>query len=249
MRHAARLVLPGLITLAMFAGTMSLGFWQLRRQEWKQGILAAIDHAEASPPLDLAEDPPQFARVRATGWLINSNFALLGDQVRSLAFGPMRGAHLIVPLMRAGADPVLVDRGWVPDMRTSPLDQPGSEVTVAGYILPGQPHGWYSAPDDEVEKHFYTADPAAIGAALGLKRVAPFILVALGPAAPGHYPDPAHRLPRPPNNHLNYAITWFSLGFTALVVFAIWSFGQLRGRIMPPGPARPEVSFPEDPAR
>ena len=57
--------------------------------------------------------------------------------------------------------------------------------------------------------------PPAIGAALGLRQVAPFILVAMGSAPPERYPDPARHLPRPPNNHLSYAITWYGLAVAA----------------------------------
>jgi surfeit locus 1 family protein len=40
------------------------------------------------------------------------------------------------------------------------------------------------------------------------------------PAA-GH-PDPAKRLPRPPNNHLQYAVTWYGLAVGLLVIFAAY---------------------------
>ena len=54
--------------------------------------------------------------------------------------------------------------------------------------VPATRPGWFSATDDPAARQFYTLDPAAIGAALGLPRVAPFILVALGPAAAGALP-------------------------------------------------------------
>ena len=65
-----RLIVPGLLTAAMFALAMSLGVWQLHRLTWKRGILAAIDQAEAGPAVKLTDNPPQFAKVRVTGWLI-----------------------------------------------------------------------------------------------------------------------------------------------------------------------------------
>lgn len=86
----------------------------------------------------------------------------------------------------------------------------------------------FAATDDTELRRFYTLDPAAIGAALSLGRVAPFTLVALGPTPPEGYPDPAKRLPRPPNDHLSYAITWYSLAGTLLVVFFVYSRKVLR---------------------
>ena len=61
-----------------------------------------------------------------------------------------------------------------------------------------------------------------------LAPFAPFILVALGPAPPEGFPDPAKHLPRPPNNHLQYAITWYGLAAVLVVIFAIWSRKVLR---------------------
>jgi surfeit locus 1 family protein len=66
-------------------------------------------------------------------------------------------------------------------------------------------------------------DASAIGAALGLRHVAPFILVAVGPAPPERYPDPARHLPRPPDNHLSYAITWYGLAVALVVIFVLWA--------------------------
>ena len=58
---------------------------------------------------------------------------------------------------------------------------------------------------------------------LGFGSVAPFILVAMGPAPPERYPDPARHLPRPPNNHLSYAITWYGLAIALVVIFVLWA--------------------------
>ena len=64
---------------------------------------------------------------------------------------------------------------------------------------------------------------ATLGATLGLGKVAPFTLVEMGDAPPEHWPDPAQHLPRPPNNHLSYAITWYGLAFALVVIFSIWA--------------------------
>jgi surfeit locus 1 family protein len=45
----------------------------------------------------------------------------------------------------------------------------------------------------------------------------------LGSQPPEHYPDPARHLPRPPNNHLSYAITWYGLAIALVVIFILWA--------------------------
>jgi surfeit locus 1 family protein len=93
---------------------------------------------------------------------------------------------------------------------------------VVGYVRPADKPGWFSATDDIAGRQFFTLNPTAIAAGLGLPKVAPFILVALGPPPPLHWPDPAQHLPRPPNNHLSYAITWYGLAVALIVVFIVW---------------------------
>ena len=229
------------MTAVMLVILIGLGVWQVQRLAWKEGILNQIDHAEASPaiplptvPLNAAEGegsaaavPTPYSKVSATGRFREDLSALYGDQVRQTPDGVRMGAQLIVPLIRKDAPPLLVDRGWVPLSRPKPIGMPTGEVTVDGYVQPPDRPGPFSANDDVATRRFFTLNPAAIGAAIGLK-VAPFTLVALGPQPPDLFPDPARHLPRPPNNHLSYAITWFGLAIALAVIFVAWSVKMLR---------------------
>jgi surfeit locus 1 family protein len=211
------------MTLAMLAVLVGLGTWQVERLAWKRGLLDRIARAEQSPPIPLPANPTPFEKVVVSGHLRADLSALYGAEVRDSASGPQMGGHLIVPLERDAAPTVLVDRGWVPLKRDAPLDQPEGTSMVVGYVHPAEKGGWFSAPDDPAARRFFTRDPAAIGAALGLDRVAPFTLIALGPRPPSGFPDPARHLPRPANNHLNYAITWYGLAIGLLVIFVVWA--------------------------
>ena len=53
--------------------------------------------------------------------------------------------------------------------------------------------------------------------------MAPFTLIAMGPAPREGFPDPAKHLPQPPNNHLSYAITWYGLAVALVVIFVLWA--------------------------
>jgi len=140
--------------------------------------------------------------------------------VRDGHTGPVEGADRLGILRRPGAAPLLVDEGWVPDGTQA---APPRTATVIGYIhTPSRP-GPFTPRPDAVTHHFYALDPATIGIALGTPGLAPYTLVALGPASPGTYPAPAQSLPRPPNNHLSYAITWFAMAASLLAVFAIFA--------------------------
>jgi len=227
MIAARRRWVLALLSLPVLAALVSLGSWQVRRLHWKTGLLAAIAAAEANPaqPLPttpLPTKPLAYTKVVATGRFDHARAVLLGVELR----GGTLGGHLVVPLLRDGAPPILVDRGWVPmspgTARDPGIARPAGEVAVTGYIRPVDTRDWNSPKDDVAGRHFYVFDPPVIGAALDLPTPEPYALVALaGPEAPpGALPAAARSLPRPDNPHLGYAITWFGLAAALLGVLA-----------------------------
>jgi surfeit locus 1 family protein len=226
---ARRLLVPGISTLIMLALLIGLGIWQIQRLHWKLGILDQIDRAEALPATPLPQDPQDFTKVKIEGHLRDDLAALYGAEGRDTRDGPQMGGQLIVPLERPGQDTVLVDRGWIPAVRLGQIHGPDGAITVEGYVRAADHPHMFSATDNPAKRLFYTLDPQTIGAALGLADVAPFTLVEMGKTPDAGYPDPARTLPRPPNNHLTYAITWFGLAATLLVIFVIYAARLLRG--------------------
>ncbi|HEY0182848.1 MAG TPA: SURF1 family protein, partial [Rhodopila sp.] len=151
-----------------------------------------------------------------------------GAEVRDTAAGPTMGSYQIVPLERDGAPPLLVNRGWLPQKRTAPLDDPGGKVTITGYVRPGEKQRWFSPADDPAARQFYTLDPEVIGAAVGQPGLVPLVLVAMASPPAGTYPAAAEHLPRPPNNHLSYVMTWYGLAAALVVIFGVWTRKALR---------------------
>jgi surfeit locus 1 family protein len=214
-----RLLLPALIAAPVLAALLWLGTWQLDRLHWKTSLLARIAAAEAGPATPLGPMPEPWTKVAVTGRLDHGRELRLALEARGGAFG----AQLVTPLLREGAPPLLVVRGWVPTDRPAAIARPEGEVRVEGYVRPGERANLFSASDDLANRHFFTFDPGAIGAAIGLPGLAPFGIVALGPPSPGTLPDPARHLPRPSNNHLGYAITWYGLALSLVGVFVVWA--------------------------
>jgi surfeit locus 1 family protein len=202
---------------------LGLGTWQVYRLQWKLGLLAQIAAGEQAPPVPLGANPRPFTKVSVVGRFRFEKTAAYGVEVRDTPAGPLMGAQQIVPLERQGAPPILVDRGWVPQPAPPSVSAPRGEVTVTGYIRPSEPAHWFSPAPDLEEPHFYALDAAPIATALGLPAPEPYVLVALGTPEPDVYPQPAQHLPRPPNNHLSYAITWYGLAVAGIVIFIVWA--------------------------
>ena len=219
-----RLLGPALMTAAMLVVLIGLGSWQLHRLAWKTTLLAQIDRAEALPPVPLTPQPAPFAKLSVSGTFDYGQAVLYGAEVRPTLSGTAMGARMIVPLRRDSGEIVLIDRGWAPLARRR-LDEPRGAVTVEGYARYSEPPGWFSAPDDPPSRRFYTWNTPAIGKALGLADPPPFVLVALSTAAaaPDQWPAPARHLPRPPNNHFSYALTWYGLAVALVAIFIVWA--------------------------
>ena len=228
------------MTVVMVAILLSLGVWQVHRLAWKERILARIAAAEAAPAIPLPPHPGPFVKVSVTGRFRPDLAVHFGDMVRDTPGGPAMGTELVVPLERPDGPPVLVDRGWIPLSFTAPIAWPEGSVTVDGYVASAQHPGLFTPRPEPRKRQVYALDPAQIGAMVGLRQVAPFTLMALGRGAPGVYPIPADRLPRPPNNHLVYLVIWFTLAGALVVIFGVWARDIVRGTTSAPaGPAAP----------
>ena len=223
MSPRARRILPAVLaSIPVLAILLALGTWQVRRLHWKNDLLAQIASAEAGPAIPLGDSPAAFSKVETTGRFRHDLEAILGVEVR----GPVLGTRLITPLEREGRPTILVDRGWVPlERRGAAIERPEGPVAVTGYVSPPQDRDPFAATDDAAGRRFYTADPRAIGAALGLPSVMPDLLVALAPQGtrPDALPQGARTLPRPTNSHLGYAITWYGLAAALVGVLFAWA--------------------------
>jgi surfeit locus 1 family protein len=207
----------------MLSLTLGLGVWQVQRLAWKSDLLANIDRGEAAAPVPLTAQPIPFHRYRVTGQFAKEQ-AWYGAEVRQGPSGPVLGEHVIGILLRPDEPPLVVDRGWAAD---GPAPRPPADpVTIEGYIRLPEHTMWMGAADDPLQRRFYALDPATIAASLGYAAAAPFTLVAMGPS--GAIPDPVQALPRPPNDHLSYAVTWFSLSAALVVVFLVYARQAIR---------------------
>ena len=139
----------------------------------------------------------------------------------------------VVPQAQRGAQDFIGDVAFSPDGRllyaanlyrdSISVVNPQSGMVIGQFKTGRRPSfRWFSPTDNLAERQFYTLNPAAIGAAVGIANPEPLTLIELGPATPAVYPVPAQQLPRPPNNHLSYVITWYGLAVALIIIFIVW---------------------------
>ena len=209
-----------LLGVAGVAILLGLGVWQLQRLAWKQKVLAEIGAQMLAPPAALPEsagldpDAARYAPVRVAGRTTGREILVLSGKVD---LGP--GYEVIAAFETAAGRRILLDRGFVADAaRHDP--RPAVALSVTGNLHWPRETDSYTPPPDLGENIWFARDVPAMAAALGTE---PVLLIARAPTDPGVTPLPVDTAGIP-NDHLNYAITWFSLAliWAAMTGFFLW---------------------------
>jgi surfeit locus 1 family protein len=222
-------VWPVAVTAACaIAVLLALGVWQLQRLQWKEDLLTEIVAKLSAEPVTLetalASESTEFVKVVASGKFIHQAEARL---IAVFDGGP--GWEIITPLATEDGRYILVDRGIAPDAAT--IDRPSERVELLGILRGHQSGRGPFVPDNDPAKgQWYWWDvPAMLQASNpppGLKQV-PVILHLLPQHQDRGFPQPVMAAAGLTNNHLQYAITWFSLALVLLAVAGIYIRGLM----------------------
>ncbi len=215
------LVGPTLFAIFGFALLIGLGTWQVERLHWKEGLIAARTAAVTGAPVVLPQtldeaQSEEFRHVRLDGRFLGAP----EFRVHALSQDGDDGYHVVASFALARGGTVLVDRGFVPaGGRAAPPPAAGDAVTGLLRLAQGKP-SWFTPDNRPATNEWFYVDPAAMAAADALAGVLPFYVDEdAGPDARA-YPVGGQTPLDLPNNHLQYAITWYALA-AALVVYYI----------------------------
>jgi surfeit locus 1 family protein len=235
-------------TLAALGGTallVALGTWQVQRLHWKEGLIAERQAGLAIAPAPLpaqAEDwrAFDFRRVGVAGRFRHDKEQLFGFS----AHQGEPGHHLLTPLVRSDGAAVLVDRGWIPADKAHPASRRRGQIEgqveisgIARFRGDGE-ESWFRPENRPDEGLWYWYDLPALERALGLPLL-PVVVEADATPNPGGLPIGGQTRLDIPNDHLQYAITWFLLALALAGVYLAyhWENGRLtvagRTKVMP----------------
>jgi surfeit locus 1 family protein len=230
------LLIPSLAALLALAVLLALGTWQLERKAWKEALIATLADRLAAPPIALPApsewpelDPvkAEFRRVALRGEFLPTQPALVytsGSSLRPDVSGP--GYWVFTPVRLADGSQVVVNRGFVPEGRQDPGsradDRPGGAVDIVGVMRWPETRGLFTPNDEPGKNLWFVRDHVAMATAKGWGTVAPFFVEQEAPPPPGGLPAVGPVRPNLPNNHLQYALTWYALAVVLLAVCAVW---------------------------
>lgn len=217
------------LMLATFALLIGLGVWQLKRLHWKEGLIAEIETRTKGEPISLDQaiasaregKDPSYYRVKVEGRFDHAKELYL----YAVSEGRV-GWHVITPFRTDDGAVVLIDRGFVPDELRNPASRVKGEldgpVAVTGIVRMPETQGAFT-PDNEIgANRWFWRDLLAMARSIGAAQVAPFYLETEKSDVPGGWPEGGQTRLDFPNNHLQYALTWFLLAAGLLTVYGLY---------------------------
>jgi surfeit locus 1 family protein len=229
--------LPGLTvaTLIALAILIALGIWQLERRAEKHALLNQIAQRTNAPPAPieilLASGAYAAHRPATARGTFDHAAEVFVYAPRSDESPARQGFRVVTPFRLDTGGLILVDRGWIASdhkaAESRKLGQTEGETQIAGVLRPSASPGTFTPAPDLKARVFYQRDSAAIAKALGLSLSSPIVLEATTHVVGG--PEPMPTLLNIPDNHLQYALTWFSLGIVLIAVYL--RMHALQGRL------------------
>lgn len=235
-RSAAVLAVWAACAALAFVALLALGTWQVERRAWKLDLIARVGQRVQAPPepapgpgarVSAAAD--EYRHVRVTGRFLHDRETLV-----QAVTARGSGFWVLTPLQAADGSVVLVNRGFVPPEAREPVARgaaaPQGPVSVTGLLRLTEPGGAFLRHNDPAADRWYSRDVAAIARARGLDAVAPYFVDAdAGPPGLPDLPVGGMTVIAFPNNHLVYALTWYTLAL--MLAAAAWYLGREEWRL------------------
>ncbi|HSP23640.1 MAG TPA: SURF1 family protein [Saliniramus sp.] len=243
-RSRLGLVAAAVATLVSLAILIALGTWQVQRMEWKEGLTQQIEARAYGEPGEIlpeaewgnfSKDEQEYRRVRVSGSFDHAREVQVNGLLATQTRGhPIQGFYVMTPLVLDTGAQVLVNRGFVPtpfrepETRTDAL--PDGEIEIVGLVRASQEQASFVPDNIPAREQWLTRDVTQIAAVRGLDRAAPFYIDAEFDAQAPEWPRGGGTILDLPNNHLQYAVTWYGLALVLVAVFLLYAFRALRRR-------------------
>jgi surfeit locus 1 family protein len=191
---------------------IGLGTWQIIRLNWKNNLILEIENSLKNPPVELAQSKKEnFLKIKASGSIDFDKQIYLYNLNES----GTPGFEVINPIT-IGDENFLINRGWIPFEKkgTQEINVFDQKNIIGTLRLQGRKNIF--KPDNDLdENYWFSLNREDILKFTG-KNFSKYII----------YLDGNYQLPRPKkitanisNNHQKYAITWFSLALSILLLY------------------------------
>ena len=191
---------------------LSLGFWQIYRLNWKLELIEQIENSLKNDPVELSNiEKKNYLRIKTSGEIDFDNQIYLYN----LNDAGKPGFEVINPI-KIGDENFLVNRGWIPfEKKDLPeINLVDQNQIVGTLMLQTKPSTF--KPENDIEKNYwFTLNREDISKFTG-RNFSEYVI----------YLNGNYKIPKPrvitakiSNNHKKYAITWFSMAISILLIY------------------------------
>ena len=191
---------------------LSLGCWQLYRLNWKLNLIQEIENSLKNDPIELSKaNEKNFLRIQTSGEIDFDKQIYLYN----LNDNGKPGFEVVNPILINDKN-YLINRGWIPfNQKDQPEINLVDEIKIIG-TLKLQSKASTFKPENDIEKNYwFTLDRDDIFKYTG-KNFSNFIIYLNGDY---NIPKPKVITANISNNHKKYAITWFSMAISILLLY------------------------------
>jgi len=191
---------------------IALGSWQIIRLNWKNNLILEIENSLKNPPVELTQSKKvNYLKIKTSGSIdLNKQIYLY-----NLNDSGTPGFEVINPILIDNEN-YLINRGWIPfEKKDSQEINFFDEKKIVG-TLKSQSRKNIFKPDNDIEENYWFSLNREDILKFTGKEFSKYII----------YLDGNYQFPKPKkitanisNNHKKYAITWFSLAISILLLY------------------------------
>ena len=191
---------------------IALGSWQIIRLNWKNNLILEIENSLKNNPVELSKsDKKNYLRIKTSGQIDFDKQIYLYNLNKS----GKPGFEVINPIL-IGNENYLINRGWISlDQKDQSEINFVNEDKIIG-TLKLQTKASTFKPENDIEKNYwFTLNRDDVFKYTG-KNFSNFIIYLNGDYK---NPEPKVITANISNNHKKYAITWFSMAISILLIY------------------------------
>ena len=191
---------------------IALGTWQIIRLDWKNNLILEIENSLKNPPVELTQsNKANYLKIKTSGSVDFEKQIYLYN----LNDSGTPGFEVLNPISINGEN-YLLNRGWIPfEKKGTPEINIIDQTNIVGTIKIQGRKNIFKPDNDLKENYWFSLNREDILKFTG-KRFSKYII----------YLDGNYQLPKPKkitanisNNHKKYAMTWFSLAISILLLY------------------------------
>jgi surfeit locus 1 family protein len=202
----------------------ALGTWQLVRLQWKNNLIEQISEGLKSSPIKYSDKiKVNYQRVKIEGQYDFENQIYL----YSLNDKGQPGYDVITPFMGLSSENILVNRGWInSNLKNNEIIDKNTKTKIQGLVLKNRKPNIFKPENDTKQNIWFSINLEQVREVTG-KNFSNFII---------YLEDKKTNIPKPkkitidlPNNHLKYALTWYSISIS---IFAYFLYFRKKNEIL-----------------